>query len=64
MEEENYTDNNRKRVLDGLHYYLCSRDYNLNFDETIENININIEGDQENIKNDIANNEENDENNK
>ncbi|EGR30545.1 hypothetical protein IMG5_129630 [Ichthyophthirius multifiliis] len=59
MEEEEYNDTNRKRILDGLHYYLCSRDYNINFDETIENINVNIEGDNENLKNDVENNLEN-----
>lgn len=43
------------RVLDGLHYYLCSRDYNLNFDESLENINLNVEGDEENKQKDLAN---------
>lgn len=43
------------KVLEGLHYYLCSRDYNVNFDETSENLNMNVEGDSENKAADEAN---------
>lgn len=53
--EDDFNRKKENRILDGLHYYLCSRDYNLNFDEALENINLNAEGDAENQNNDAAN---------
>ncbi|KAL4504421.1 hypothetical protein ABPG72_009867 [Tetrahymena utriculariae] len=58
MSNQNYQEVAEKkdnRILDGLHYYLCSRDYNINFDESIDNINLNVEGDDENKNSDLNN---------
>lgn len=42
----NQVEQTKRDILDNLHYYLCSRDFNNNFDQSIENINRNMQEDE------------------